>query len=516
MELSVKSIAFTIVLLTVITWAWKLLNWIWLTPKKLERHLRQQGFSGNSYKFPLGDVKEISRLFKEAESKPINFQDDTAIRLMPEIHKVVQDYGKNSFLWYGPNPRVNIMDPDQIREIFNKMSDFPKIKLSPISRLLVTGVANYEGEKWTKHRKIINSAFHLEKLKLMLPAFYQCCSEMISKWEKLVSKEGFCEADVYPYLVNLTSDAISRTAFGSHFEEGRKIFLLQTEQAELATELTRSVYIPGSRFLPTRRNNRMKEIDKEIRASLIGIIKNREKAMIAGEAAKDDLLGILMESNFREIKEHGNNKSAGMSINEVIEECKLFYLAGQETTSSLLAWTMVLLGKHQDWQARAREEVFQLFGNKKPDSDGLVHLKIVQMIFYEVLRLYSPIVITRAVDEDTKLGNLSLPAGVHINLPILLVHHEKEFWGDDVLEFKPERFSEGISRALKDRAAFFPFGWGPRMCIGQNFALIEAKVALATILQNFSFELSPSYVHAPKRVFTLLPEFGTPLILRKL
>lgn len=199
MELSVKSIAFTIVLLTVITWAWKLLNWIWLTPKKLERHLRQQGFSGNSYKFPLGDVKEISRLFKEAESKPINFQDDTAIRLMPEIHKVVQDYGmymlisicyllllllmpltlvcipyisvkndagKNSFLWYGPNPRVNIMDPDQIREIFNKMSDFPKIKLSPISRLLVTGVANYEGEKWTKHRKIINSAFHLEKLKV--------------------------------------------------------------------------------------------------------------------------------------------------------------------------------------------------------------------------------------------------------------------------------------------------------------------------------------------------------------
>lgn len=136
----------------------------------------------------------------------------------------------------------------------------------------------------------------------------------------------------------------------------------------------------------------MKEIDKEIRASLIGIIKNREKAMIAGEAAKDDLLGILMESNFREIKEHGNNKSAGMSINEVIEECKLFYLAGQETTSSLLAWTMVLLGKHQDWQARAREEVFQLFGNKKPDSDGLVHLKIVSicinsyiyMLFYSV------------------------------------------------------------------------------------------------------------------------------------
>lgn len=122
----------------------------------------------------------------------------------------------------------------------------------------------------------------------------------------------------------------------------------------------------------------MKEIDKELRASLLGIIKNREKAMIAGEAAKDDLLGILMDSNFREIEEHGNNKNTGITINDVIEECKLFYFAGQETTSVLLVWTLVLLSMHQDWQARAREEVFRFFGNNKPNYDGLNHLKIVR------------------------------------------------------------------------------------------------------------------------------------------
>ncbi|XP_009796418.1 cytochrome P450 CYP72A219-like [Nicotiana sylvestris] len=512
---NIKVAVSLVIVIIFLRWVWKFLNWVWIQPKKMEKRLKMEGFKGSSYKLLFGDMKEINTMVEEAKTKPMNFTNDYVARVLPHFTKLMLQYGKNSFMWLGPKPTMFITDPELIREILSKSYIYQKIQGNPITKLLAQGLVSYEAEKWAKHRKIINPAFHLDKLKHMLPSFYLSCCDMLRKWESIASSEG-SEIDVWPFLETLTSDAISRTAFGSNYEDGRQIFELQKEQAELILQAARWLYIPGWRFVPTKRNKRMKQIAKEVRSLVLGIINKRIREMKAGEAAKDDLLGILLESNFKEIQMHGN-KNFGMTIDEVIEECKLFYFAGQETTSVLLVWTLILLSKHVDWQERAREEVHQVFGSNKPDYDALNQLKVVTMIFNEVLRLYPPgITISRTVHEDTKLGNLSLPAGIQLVLPAIWLHHDNEIWGDDAKEFKPERFSEGVNKATKGKFAYFPFSWGPRICVGLNFAMLEAKMALALILQHYAFELSPSYAHAPHTIITLQPQHGAPLILRKL
>ncbi|KAI4351462.1 hypothetical protein L6164_005831 [Bauhinia variegata] len=516
MEISLASIAICTCIVTTVVLGWNVLNWVWLRPKRLERRLREQGLQGNSYRFLIGDTNQILQMRREAKAKPMRLSDDIVPRVAAFDLQTINKYGKNAFEWLGTRPRVLIKDPELIKEILNKINDFPKLPSNPYFKLLATGLATYEGEKWAKHRKLINPAFNLEKLKIMLPIFFQSCNDMISKWEAMLSSEGTCEMDVWPFLQNLTCDVISRTAFGSNYEEGQRIFQLLREQSLLAMKVFMRAFVPGWRFLPSKTHRRMKEIAREIEISLKSIIDKREKALKAGEATMSDLLGILCESNQKEIQDHGN-KNDGMSIRDVIEECKLFYFAGQETTSSLLVWTMVLLSRYPDWQERAREEVLQVFGDKTPDFDGLSHLKIVTMILYEVLRLYPPgISLARTIHSDMKLGNLILPAGVDLSLAILQVHHDHGLWGDDADEFKPERFSEGVSKATKGHVSFFPFGWGPRICLGQNFTMLEAKMAVALILQHFSFELSPSYAHAPDTVVTLQPQYGAQVILHKL
>ncbi|KAL9357042.1 hypothetical protein Peur_050295 [Populus x canadensis] len=349
--------------------------------------------------------------------------------------------------WAVMTPRLVIMDPELMKEILsNKLGHYGKPPLTPLILILSKGLACQEGEGWARHGRIINPAFHLEKL-LMLPAFSISCSKMIEQWKKMVNHQESCEVDVWPELQKLTMDIISRAAFGSNYEEGKRLFELQKE--------------------------------------LIFFEKG--------------LLGMLLQSNEQNnLPENASGTIRDdLSIEEVKEECKQCYLAGKETTPSWLTWAMIVLALHPEWQEMAREEVLQVCGQKEPNFEALTHLKIV------ILRLYPPVIsLYQHTYKETRIGNIHLPARVDLTLPMLLIHHDPELWG--------------VSRASKDQLALFPFGWSPRTCIGRNFAMLEAKMALAMILQNFEFNLSPSYIHAPHAVTILQPQHGAQIIIHQL
>ncbi|KAL6909757.1 hypothetical protein ACP4OV_001416 [Aristida adscensionis] len=494
-------------------------EWAWWRPRRLGRALQSQGLRGTAYRSLAGDAPLGERLDREARSRPLPLGcHDVVPRAMPLFHQTMKQYGKPSITWFGPIPRVTITQPELVREVMsNKLGHFGKLKLGRLQRRLHNGVGSHEGEKWAKHRRIINPAFHQEKLKRMLPAFAACCTDLMDRWEGLMhTVEEACEVDVWPEMQNLTGDVISRAAFGSSYLEGRRIFQLQGEQIELTIQTMDKLHIPGYLYLPTRTNRRMKHIAMEIERALRCIIAKRENALRTGETTSDDLLGLLLESNMEHSRGKGGS-DAGITTDDVIGECKLFYFAGMETTSVLLTWTTVVLSMHPEWQDRAREEVLRVFGTRTPDYDGLSRLRIVTMVLYEVLRLYTPLTaLHRRTNKPTELGGIRYPAGVVLTLPLLCVHHDKDVWGPDADKFKPERFADGIFRASREAPAFFPFGWGPRICVAQNFALLEAKIGLAMILQRFTFELSPAYSHAPVSVGLLKPEHGAQIRLKSL
>ncbi|KAI4388234.1 hypothetical protein MLD38_000581 [Melastoma candidum] len=241
------SILLSILLFPVLVIAWSALNWVWIRPRKLERILRLQGFSGNPYRFLYGDLRDSSLMLSQARSRPSSVSDDVKTRVLPFLNQLVKTQGKNSFMWLGPIPRINIMDPSHLKEILSKIHDYQKPDSNPLFKLLLEGLVNHEGDKWSMHRKILNPAFHMGKLKLMLPAFHSSTNQLVSKWEEMLSFKESSEVDIWPELQDLTRDVISRTAFGTSIEEGRKIFQLQEEQSELALTAARSVYIPGWR-----------------------------------------------------------------------------------------------------------------------------------------------------------------------------------------------------------------------------------------------------------------------------
>ncbi|TYI38458.1 hypothetical protein ES332_A02G028900v1 [Gossypium tomentosum] len=342
----------------------------------------------------------------------------------------------------------------------------------------------------------------------MTPAIIASVETMLEKWNGRQGKE----IEAYQEFRLLTSEVISRTTFGSSYLEGEKIFAMLDKSTIIVSQNLSKTRIPLiSKLWKSADLLESEKLAKEIQDRVMKIVKKREDKVVNGEVNSfgNDFLGLLVNAY------HDSDEKNRISLEDLVAECKTFYFAGQETVNSLLAWIVLHLAIHGDWQEKGRREVVDIFGNQNPHLEGIAKLKIMTMIINETLRLYGPkTVLQRTVIREIQLGKLLLPANIDI-LPLNIgLHRNPHFWGNNVHHFKLERFAEGIAKATNyTAAAFFPFGLGPRSCVGMTFAMIETKIALSMILQRYTITLSPAYVHSPILILTRQPQNGIQVIL---
>ncbi|KAK3127885.1 hypothetical protein QOZ80_7AG0579710 [Eleusine coracana subsp. coracana] len=487
----------------------RLMEALWWRPRRLERHFARYGVRGPGYRFFFGSSIELIRLMVDASSRPARPEapHDALPRVLAFYHHWRKLYGPKFLIWFGTTPRLTISEPELIREVLlSRAEHFERYVAPPLIRQFEgMGLTNLHGDEWARRRKLLTPAFHTENLKLLVPFVGETVHRMLSL---SVGGGGEVEVDVAEWYPRLPQQVITLATFGRNYDEGSVVFRLQEEHASHATAAHSKVFIPGYRFLPTKRNRRVWRLDREIKRTLAKFVAGLQSHHRRDEGRSDcdrDMMRDLMSF-----------MAPTMTSDEIIEECKNLFFAGKETLTNLLTWATVALAMHPEWQDRARREVVSVCGRRGlPTRDHLPKLKTLGMIVNETLRLYPPAVaVIRKAKRDVEVGGCVVPKGTEVLVPIMAVHHDRDVWGSDATEFNPDRFADG--GAARHQMAFLPFGGGARVCIGQNMALMEAKVALAVVLQRCEFRLSPAYVHAPQVLMILNPQHGAPLIFRPL
>ncbi|GLT49905.1 hypothetical protein SLA2020_234290 [Shorea laevis] len=518
---------FAMVTLMILFIVSKLLQLSWVVfwwPYSLTQRLKNQGITGPPYKLLTGSLDAIKSMKKDSKEKTLDIDsNDILQKILPHYLRWSSEYGETFLYWHGLEPHLCISDPELAKQILsNKLGFYVKPRTRPgLLTMMGKGLVFVEGLEWVKHRRILNPAFSVEKLKVMVKRMAACAISMLEEWKDLptMSEDGSIKIEMNVEFQKLTADIIAHTAFGSNYMQGKEVFEAQRQLQEWCAAASSDIFIPGTQYLPTPSNLRIWKLDWKMRRSLMQIIKSRMQNFKTSTESSpdccfgDDVLGMMIASS-ETTQAKGEFK---LKMNEIVDECKTFFFAGHETTSTLLTWTIFLLSKHQEWQEKLREEVLKECGSGIPDTDMLTKLKLVNMVLLESLRLYGPVLtMAREPSEDMTLGNLRIPKHTQLIVPLVIMHRSKDYWGEDASEFNPLRFINGISKAAKHPNAFIAFSIGPRACIGQNFAMLEAKTVLALILQRFSFSLSPEYKHAPANNLTLQPQYGLPVVFKPL
>ena len=417
------------------------------------------------------------------------------------LRRVAREYGDIASIRVPLGTRILLNNPGYIEQVLVvQQGKFHKSTLTKqvTERMLGQGLLISEGDFWRRQRRLAQPAFHRGRINEYAAPMVEIAQAHIQNWRDGESR------DVAHAMTALTLDIAVRTLFGTTLSgEPEKVGRAMTFLMRHQLGRQRSPFrVPAS--WPTPRNRRaVREV--EFLDSLVYRIIEERRAQSSSNH-HNDLLSMLMGA----MDEDGSQ----MTPKQLRDETMTLFLAGHETTALTLSWTWYLLSQNPAAEARLEEELRGVLGGRAPEVADLMRLPYLQAVLNEVLRLYPPAyVLARTSIAPCTIGGYDIPVGTTILMSQWVMHRDARYF-DDPDSFRPERWLDGLADRLP-AGVYLPFGDGPRRCIGQGFALLEAALVIGTIAQRFRFRLVPGHPVVPEPLVTLRPRHGIRMTLHE-
>jgi len=386
-------------------------------------------------------------------------------------------------------PWTLVFHPDGVRHVVQENHfNYRKGGIShQVLRLtLGNGLLTNNGESWLHQRRLIQPVFHRERL----AAFGRLMTESALAWTEETNIDTQQPLDLFQEMSGLTLSIVCKALFGTDMlAHKERLFQASSTINHLEAQ---SLYVPGLLSLPTPQRRRLYEARTTPYTVVDALIDKRREI-----STESDLLTMFLQARDAETGE-------SMTVSQVRDEVLTLMVAGHETTTNALCWTFLLLSQHPDIEARLREEYQQVLGGRAAQMEDLPRLPLTRMVLEESMRLYPPAwAFARSAIAEDAIGGYTIAKGAYVLMFPATTHRHPDFWErPDV--FDPERFSPERTDG-RHRFAYFPFGGGPRVCIGKQFALTEAQLILATILPRYQFRFLPGVALVPEPLITLRP-----------
>lgn len=422
---------------------------------------------------------------------------------LANIKFLVEKYGDIVSLKVPFHKLVIAANPDYARHLLvdNNKNYHKSMAYDVLKLLLGNGLLTSEGDFWRKQRRLIQPAFHKQKLAALTAMMVHESEQLVKRFSSFQNGEY---VDMLPEMTTITLDIISRAIFSTGVEDkaaavGKSILVLN----EYAVERLNDPFKLPPPF-PTPFNYKWKKQASFLDSLVIEIINQRRKEGVS----KDDLLSMLIDMRDEDTGEAMDNQ-------QLLDEVKTIFVAGNETSANAMTWTLYLLSQNPDVEEKMMKEIDEkLNAGTQLTFENVMQFQYVRMVIDESLRIFPPAwIVGRRNYQSDELGNYRIDPETNVIIPIIYFHRSKKYW-ENPDKFIPERFSPEKRNQI-DRFVYFPFGGGPRLCIGNNFALMEMQIMLILLYRNFKFRLQPGFEATPDPLITLKPENGMMMKVEK-